>query len=324
MTGDPDQAPSQAEPCGVAVVNKPTGVTSHDVVTALRRRLGTRRVGHTGTLDPLATGVLVLCVGAATRLAEFIPTEPKEYEAEVVLGKETDTQDSTGTVVAEHDASRIQPEDVGMALERFRGPILQVPPMYSALKSGGQRLYNLARRGQTVDRPPRPVCIHDIALLDFRSGSHPILKIRVVCSSGTYIRTLAHDLGRVLGVGGCMSRLTRTRVGPFTLSQASDISVPPKIIPVQEALSDWPLGFVPDDELEKLVNGQPVPLASVVWERSTEGHARGLIKSTTGDTLVVADLVEARAAPRKVLRCAPMVTSAAVPSRPTPSEGLRR
>lgn len=208
---------------GVLNLLKPPGMTSHDVVGAVRRALGIKKVGHTGTLDPGVAGVLPICVGRATRLAEFIAGSDKAYRAEITFGVTTDTQDSFGEVLSEADASQIGRGDVAYALTKFQGEIMQVPPMVSAVKVGGKRLYELAREGVEVERAARPVTIHKLQLLDFRPGLHPTAFVDVVCSKGTYIRTLAADLGAALGVGAHMSYLVRTRSGGFHLNDAATL-----------------------------------------------------------------------------------------------------
>lgn len=202
---------------GIIVMDKPAGWTSMDVCGKLRRLLDERRVGHAGTLDPMATGVLPVFVGRATRAVEFAESGDKEYIAGLRLGVETDTQDSTGQVVAEHkvDCDRQALEEV---LPRFRGDILQVPPMYSALKRNGKKLYELARKGKTVERKPRPVTISALEILSQEGPDHYTL--RIGCSKGTYIRTLCHDIGQTLGCGGVMDALRRTRAAGFTLADA--------------------------------------------------------------------------------------------------------
>lgn len=202
---------------GIIVMDKPAGWTSMDVCGKLRRLLDERRVGHAGTLDPMATGVLPVFVGRATRAVEFAESGDKEYIAGLRLGVETDTQDSTGQVVAEHkvDCDRQALEEV---LPRFRGDILQVPPMYSALKRNGKKLYELARKGKTVERKPRPVTISALEILSQEGPNHYTL--RIGCSKGTYIRTLCHDIGQTLGCGGVMDALRRTRAAGFTLADA--------------------------------------------------------------------------------------------------------
>lgn len=201
---------------GVLVCDKPAGMTSHDVVARIRRIAGQRRVGHGGTLDPPATGVLLVALGRATRLLPFLPTEPKRYLATIAFGAETDTLDAAGTVTATAPAGHVTREAVAAALARLVGPQLQVPPMVSAVKLGGERLYAKARRGETVERAPRPVTVHALDLLDFQQGAAPLATVAVTCSGGTYVRVLAADLGRAVGSIAHLRALRRTAVGGFT------------------------------------------------------------------------------------------------------------
>ena len=205
------------EPTGILIVNKPTGITSHDVVGRIRRLYGTRRVGHTGTLDPLASGVLVILIGRAAKAAEYLVAESKGYRATLRLGLETDTEDVTGSVLATSEALPSR-ETVLSVCEKFTGELLQVPPMYSALKQNGQKLCDLARRGVVVDRPARPIVIHRLDCFATDSPSDYLLDVE--CSSGTYIRTLCADIGKALGVGGVMATLERVRTGNFLLSDS--------------------------------------------------------------------------------------------------------
>lgn len=201
---------------GIVIVDKPRDWTSQDVTARLRRVFNTRRIGHGGTLDPMATGVLPVFVGRATRAVEFFEHAEKVYETRLRLGIDTDTEDITGTVLAEKPV-QVTDEQVEAALAAFRGEISQIPPMYSAIKIGGQKLYDLARKGQTVERPARTVVIHELTLLA-REGD--TLRLRVHCSKGTYIRTLCRDIGESLGCGGCMAELRRVSAGRFTLADA--------------------------------------------------------------------------------------------------------
>lgn len=205
---------------GVLVVDKPAGMTSHDVVAVVRRAADQRRVGHTGTLDPDATGVLVCCLGRATRLVQFLQSGRKTYAARMVLGRTTSTQDAAGEVLEEHDASDLTEHEVCEVLMRFQGEIEQIPPMVSAVKVGGERLHEKARRGEVVEREPRRVTVHDLVLEDFEAGERAELTFLVTCSAGTYVRTLAHDLGATLGVGGSLLSLRRLANGPFTTAEA--------------------------------------------------------------------------------------------------------
>lgn len=201
---------------GIVIIDKPAGWTSQDVTARLRRVFGTRRIGHGGTLDPMATGVLPVFVGRATRGVEFFEHAEKTYETELLLGVATDTEDTTGTVLTRREVSVTQ-EQLTEVLERFRGEIMQIPPMYSALKVNGQKLCDLARKGRQVERQPRPVTIHELTLLS-REGD--TLHLRVRCSKGTYIRTLCADIGEALGCGGCMQALRRTQAGEYTIAEA--------------------------------------------------------------------------------------------------------
>lgn len=201
---------------GIVIVDKPQGWTSQDVTARLRRVFGTRRIGHGGTLDPMATGVLPVFVGRATRGVEFFEHAEKTYETVLRLGITTDTEDMTGTVLTEEKASFTE-EQLQETLAAFRGEILQVPPMYSALKVNGQKLCDLARKGKTVERQPRPITIHELTLVERGENT---LRLRVRCSKGTYIRTLCKDIGEHLGCGGCMESLRRVAAGEYTIGEA--------------------------------------------------------------------------------------------------------
>lgn len=201
---------------GIIIIDKPAGWTSHDVVAKLRGKLRERRIGHAGTLDPMATGVLPVFVGRATRAVEFAAEGEKEYIAGLKLGVVTDTQDTTGTVLETRPVTATRAQ-VEAALDALRGEILQVPPMYSAIKKDGKKLYELARKGIEVERAPRPVTLYELELLD---GAGEEYRLRVRCSKGTYVRTLCHDLGAALGCGGAMCALTRTMACGFSLGDA--------------------------------------------------------------------------------------------------------
>src|SRR5215208_3599894 len=202
---------------GILVVDKPVGWTSFDVVAFVRRRSGVKRVGHAGTLDPAATGVLTLLMGTATRLTEYLVDAGKAYRATVELGIETDTYDRDGTVVVERDASGVTRAQIDGALKAFRGEVWQVPPVYSAIKRAGEASYKAARRGDDVTMAPRIVRIDDITVVTYEP---PFLTLDVACGKGFYVRSLAHDLGAALGVGATLSALRRTRVGAFDVDGA--------------------------------------------------------------------------------------------------------
>jgi len=208
---------------GFVLVDKPQGWTSHDVVGRTRRVLGTRKVGHSGTLDPLATGLLILGVNRSTRLLGYLTGADKEYVSDIRLGIGTHSDDADGDVVTTTDASHVTKAHIEEALTAFRGTISQVPSSVSAIKVDGRRAHERVRAGEDVSLPPRDVTIYDCELLDFTPGTHPDIRIRVKCSSGTYIRSIARDLGVALGVGGHVRTLRRTQVGQFKVEEAVDI-----------------------------------------------------------------------------------------------------
>lgn len=245
---------------GIVIIDKPAGWTSQDVTARLRRVFGTRRIGHGGTLDPMATGVLPVFVGRATRGVEFFEHAEKTYETELLLGAATDTEDTTGTVLTRREVSVTQ-EQLDGTLERFRGEIMQIPPMYSALKVNGQKLCDLARKGRQVERQPRPVTIHELTLLS-REGD--TLRLRVRCSKGTYIRTLCADIGEALGCGGCMQALRRTQAGEYTIAEA---------VPLQQLLeSPEPETYLRD--VDTMFRGYPgVKLTVNQEKRCRNGNA---------------------------------------------------
>jgi tRNA pseudouridine55 synthase len=205
---------------GLICLDKPSGQSSHDAINAVRRLAGIRRIGHAGTLDPLASGLLLVCLGRATRLLEYSVGQPKTYLAKIQLGRATNTYDAEGEVTAEH-AVEISRQRLLAALDKFRGVIEQLAPMYSAVKVGGQPLYRLARKGESVERPARNVTIHELDLLAWRDS---LLALRIHCSSGTYIRSIAHDLGQELGCGAFLAGLRRTEVGRFSLADAASLA----------------------------------------------------------------------------------------------------
>ncbi|MBI5670433.1 MAG: tRNA pseudouridine(55) synthase TruB [Chloroflexi bacterium] len=251
---------------GFLNINKPTSMTSHDVVAKVRRACGIKKIGHAGTLDPLADGVLVLCVGSATRLSEYVMQSTKSYRARVRLGVVTDTYDAEGRVLRECDAAHITRDAVERALTDFIGEIEQVPPMYSAIKQGGRKLYELARAGEEVERQPRRVRIDGLALTDW---SPPLFTLNVTCSAGTYIRSLAYDLGERLGVGAHLAGLTRTASGTFTLERAVALDTllasadwTQHLIAPPAALADWPTVRLDAAAVAHIRHGRAIPAAS--------------------------------------------------------------
>lgn len=234
---------------GVCVIDKPPGWTSHDVVAKARRQLGTSKVGHAGTLDPGATGVLVLGVGRATRLLRFLTELPKSYVGEVVFGSRTSTLDNEGEVIASFDMTGLTLDRARQVARGFVGEIEQVPPMVSALKVGGRRLHELAREGIEVERAARPVTVHRLEITALVSSDGPVMGIEVDCSSGTYVRTLADDLGRELGGGAYLRNLRRTAIGPFTLDRAQRLSGDPRdVIERDRSRREAPQGEAPQRE----------------------------------------------------------------------------
>ena len=247
---------------GFLVIDKPKGLSSHDVVNKVRRILGTKKVGHTGTLDPFATGVLPVAVGEGTKAIQFLDEGLKEYLATIRFGVTTDTLDITGTVLHEQEASSLSRDLVLHQMAQLTGEISQLPPMYSAIKQGGQPLYKLARKGIEVERQPRQVLIHQFELLTF---DPPQAEVRVLCSRGTYVRTLADDLGRLLGCGACLTELRRSKSGPFTLDAACSLEQladaveqglqAGMVVTPEQAVQHLPLCKVNGDDLQRLRNG---------------------------------------------------------------------
>ena len=247
-------------PDGILIIDKPAGWTSMDVCAKLRGILREKRVGHAGTLDPMATGVLPVFVGRATRAVQFAENGRKEYHAVLKLGVVTDTQDVTGTVLETHPVA-VGAEEVGAALGHFTGELSQLPPMYSALKVNGQKLYDLARQGRTVERKPRPVTIYELELTEQTAPDE--FSLRVVCSKGTYIRTLCHDLGQALGCGGCMAALRRTMAAGFRIEEAvtldeAQLKGEALLLPLDEYFRAYPRFTVQNETQEKRAyNGNP-------------------------------------------------------------------
>ena len=254
---------------GILNIDKPAGWTSHDVVAKLRGILGVKRVGHGGTLDPMATGVLPVFVGRATRAVGHCENADKEYIATLKLGLVTDTQDTTGTTLSESEAT-VSAEELSEALNKFKGPQKQVPPMYSAIKIEGRKLYELARKGIEVSRPARDINIHAIELLEGEGADYII---RVACSKGTYIRTLCHDIGAALGCGAAMSALRRTRAGSFTAqtaitletliaAAASKLELAALLTPIDVMFAGYPQIKLDEEETRKYRHGVKLVLTN--------------------------------------------------------------
>lgn len=256
---------------GVLNINKPAGWTSHDVVLRLRQVLGIRKVGHAGTLDPAATGVLPILLGKGTKIADHLLTWKKEYAAVLRLGQSTDTQDATGTIIQEASTDNLSEGQIRSVIGEFRGEIQQVPPMYSAVKINGQPLYKSARRGETVERSSRPVTIYQLEVLAIRGRD---VDLRVVCSKGTYIRTLCVDIGNRLHVGGHLLSLDRSGVGPFHVRNALNLQEVRNIqqltlrtgsafLTLDEALNLFPAVSVKSEYVPKVMNGAPIPCSAI-------------------------------------------------------------
>jgi tRNA pseudouridine55 synthase len=263
---------------GVLVVDKPVGLTSHDVVQVIRKGTNIRRAGHTGTLDPRASGVLVILIGPAVRLSEYVSASDKRYQAVLRLGASTDTYDADGKVTRSRPVENITEEQFESELQKFVGEIEQVPPPYSAVKVKGRKAYEMAREGEEVDLAPRKIKVYSLELLEWAT---PEAVIDVYCSSGTYVRSLAHDLGEALGCGAHLVGLRRTKSGRFTLRDAvplrklkdafDDGSWYQFLIPAAEALSDWPSIELSEEQVDALRHGHRIPA-----EAGSPNLARGI------------------------------------------------
>jgi tRNA pseudouridine55 synthase len=286
---------------GVLVVDKPVGLTSHDVVQIIRKGTGIKRAGHTGTLDPRASGVLVILLGPAVRLSEYVSASDKRYQATIRLGQSTSTYDSEGVVSGEPvDISKLSEEAFEELLQGFIGEIQQVPPAYSAIKMQGKKAYERARNGEEVEMEPRTINVYSLELLEW---APPETVIDVFCSSGTYVRSLANDLGENLGVGAYLVGLRRTKSGRFTLRDAVSLrrlrdsfttgEWSQFLIPASEALGDWPAVEMSADEVDKVRHGHRIPASE-----GSEGWARAITEQ--GDLVALVELTEGEWQPRKV------------------------
>jgi tRNA pseudouridine55 synthase len=281
---------------GVLVVDKPVGMTSHDVVQAIRNGTGIRRAGHTGTLDPRASGVLVILIGPAVRLSEFVSASDKRYQAIIRLGRTTDTFDADGQFIREAVPVDVSEEDFDKVLKTFEGEIEQTPPQYSAVKVGGRKAYEIARKGETVDLEPRIIQVHHLEVLEW---APPEVVVDVHCSSGTYVRSLANDLGESLGTGAYLVGLRRTKSGRFTLREAIPLRKLQEafqagdwyqyLIPAAEALGDWPAVELSPDEVEEVRHGHRIKadpetaLEAMVRGVSTQGELVALLECMQGE-----------------------------------------
>jgi tRNA pseudouridine55 synthase len=267
---------------GVLIIKKEAGWTSHDVVAKVRHLLGGVKVGHAGTLDPAATGVLPLLIGRGTRVAEYLVEWDKEYRAVLRLGETTDTQDATGTVLARRTTVSVTPEAIHEVVGRFHGPIEQVPPMYSAVKVGGVPLYKSARAGKTVARDARTIVIHT---LEVEAIQERDVTLRIICSKGTYVRTLCADIGEALGVGGHMLALERRRVGPLTIDHALTVDevvtrqalgrLGDDLWSLDRALNQLGIVVVDEQTADRVRHGAPVPAAKILrWEGAADAERK--------------------------------------------------
>ena len=286
-------------------MDKPAGISSNDVVQQAKRLFGAQKVGHTGSLDPLATGVLPLCFGEATKFSQYLLDADKKYWAHVRLGITTETGDADGEVIAQADASSVTPAQAVAALETFVGEIEQIPSMYSALKHRGQPLYKLARKGIEVERAPRQVSIYSAELLQFSEAS---IELRVHCSKGTYIRSLAEDLGAALGCGAHVSALRRLAAGPYEEGQATTLAelcetndmqeMDALLLPVSSAVDSWPAVRLHEDTAHYVRQGQPVQVAHA----PTDGWVQIFELAEEDRFLGVGEiLTDGRVAPRRLV-----------------------
>ena len=277
---------------GFLVIDKPAGMTSHDVVAQVRKRLGTKQVGHAGTLDPMATGVLVVGINNATKFLQYIVTGRKRYNAVIRLGISTVTDDREGDVIAERDWRAVTDSDIKNAIDKFRGTFMQVPSSVSAKKIAGERAYDLVREGKEVELAANEVTIHELKILAIRRGEHLDIDVDVTCSAGTYIRAIARDLGAALGVGGHLIELRRTEVAPFNLAQAGEIASA-QVLPLADAITKVlpkrELGF---DEVVELRFGRRIDKSDV------DGSVVGI--APDGEVAAILENREGRAQPVSV------------------------
>lgn len=270
---------------GFLVIDKPAGMTSHDVVAQIRKRLGTKQVGHAGTLDPMATGVLVVGINNATKFLQYIVTGRKRYIAIIRLGISTVTDDKEGEVVAVKDWRAINDSDIESAIDKFRGTILQVPSSVSAKKIAGERAYDLVREGKEVELAAKEVTIHELKVLAIHRSEHLDIDIEVACSAGTYIRSIARDLGAALGVGGHLIELRRTEVAPFQLAEAGEIGSA-ELLPLQDAIAKvLPIRDLAFDEVAELKFGRRIDKSNqegVVVGIAPDGEVAAILENREG------------------------------------------
>jgi tRNA pseudouridine55 synthase len=292
---------------GILNIYKPTGITSFGIVSIVRRLIGEHRVGHAGTLDPMASGVLPVCFGKGTRIVEFLLEARKIYHARIELGLTTDTYDASGKTTSYGDYSTINQEQIEQALSPFHGLIRQTPPMFSAIKHKGRRLYQLAREGIIIKRNSRAATIHHLELVDYES---PLVTLKIECSRGTYIRTLAHDLGELLGCGAHLKELVRLSYGPFdiesTISQNQlkdaffNNDWQQYIYPLDTVLQNWPVVIVGDEQENIIKNGGPVVMENSQIEDVSEKRCRAYNNDGRLLAVLYFDIERSQWQPRKV------------------------
>jgi tRNA pseudouridine55 synthase len=295
---------------GILLVNKPSGMTSHDVVDKVRKAAGTRRVGHTGTLDPSATGLLILCLGTATRLSEFLTALDKVYEGEMELGTVTDSHDLDGEILETHPVPALTLAQLQHVVDGFVGDIMQVPPMVSAVKVNGERLYKRARKGEVVERPPRPITVHEFVILSY---DPPRATFRVRCTRGTYARTLCHDAGQQIGCGAALAALCRTAVGHHRVEDAATLDglktpddVRKRLRPLSGAL-DMP-SVVLSDAGQRIVAHGGAVIENDLTQRCPVDHGWIQLLAESGELLALGQVEKAapglRIQPKRVLTAA--------------------
>lgn len=292
--------------CGILLLDKAAGMTSGQALEAVKRLLRVRKAGHTGSLDPLATGLLPICIGEATKISPYLLLGDKRYDFRIRLGRATDTGDADGKMVEERPVPELTLEEIERALARFQGEIEQIPPMFSAVKKGGKRLYELARKGIEVAREPRRVTIYQIRLLD---RGPDWLRLDVLCSKGTFIRSLAEDIARALGTVGHVDALRRTRVGRFSVEEAIELEAlrelpleerEKRLLPVDSAIAEWPEVRLSPELLYYVTRGQPVIIPKLA---AHEGPIR--LYDPEGRFIGVGEVLEdGRVAPRRLLKLA--------------------
>ena len=306
---------SRSEYHGIVVVDKPAGMTSHDVVNVARKLFQTKRIGHTGTLDPDATGVLVLCLGQATRLAEYLSASQKHYHAEVTFGITTNTQDASGEILHKRDASDLTRETVDAVLPRFRGNIQQIPPMVSAVHYQGKRLYELAREGITVERAPRTVEISHLEMTHWQPGDNPTATLEITCSTGTYIRTLAADIGDAVETGAIMATLRRLWVGDsqhhFALENASTLdqlqeraateALAEIVLSMRLAVASWTQAILTPEQVTEIKMGRFLPLDAVTFDVKSDADAPIALLDEAGTVCALGKIEADTLRPVKVL-----------------------